>query len=266
MLEGKKCLIVGIAKDQSIAWGCARAFRALGAEIAVTYLHDKARRFVEPLAEEIEAPICMPLDVSRPGQFDTVFEPIGETWGELDHVIHSVAFALRDTLAVPRQHFSDGKQKLGKTSKMGQRDIRRLLVIGATVVIRWAEASNETKILELLKAKMREAWVATCPTDMAIRKPREDRIKMCLVLGTHGFGVEVFRTVRERMEKAVATRHAFQTEESRQSQIFPEDQIIAFEADRDGVVPTPRSFMQRRANNRSRRNPLGVVISLWYSP
>ena len=147
MLEGKKCLIVGIANDQSIAWGCARAFRALGAEIAVTYLNDKARRFVEPLAEEIEAPICMPLDVSRPGQLETVFEPIGETWGELDHVIHSVAFALRDTLAVPRQHSSDGKQKLGKTSKMGQRDIRRLLVIGATVVIRWPRLPTKRKSL-----------------------------------------------------------------------------------------------------------------------
>lgn len=99
------------------------------------------------------------------------------------------------------------------------------------------EASNETKILQLLKAKMKEARVATYLTDMAIRKPREDRIKMRLILGTHsGFGVEVFRTVQEKVEKeAVRTRHAIQTEESGQSQLFPEDQIIAFEADRDGV-------------------------------
>jgi enoyl-[acyl-carrier protein] reductase I len=63
LLEGKKGLIVGIANDQSIAWGCAQAFRALGAEIAVTYLNDKAKKFVEPLARELEAPIMMPLDV-----------------------------------------------------------------------------------------------------------------------------------------------------------------------------------------------------------
>lgn len=99
------------------------------------------------------------------------------------------------------------------------------------------ESSNETKILQLLKAKMKEAQVATYLTGMAIRKPREDRIKMRLILGTHsGFGVEVFRTVQEKVEKeAVRTRHVIQTEESGQSQLFPEEQIIAFETDRDGV-------------------------------
>lgn len=99
------------------------------------------------------------------------------------------------------------------------------------------DASNETKVLQLLKAKMKEARAATYLTDMAIRKPREDRIKMRLILGTHsGFGVEVFRTVQEKVEKeAVRTRHAIQTEESGQSQLFPEDQIIAFETGRDGV-------------------------------
>lgn len=99
------------------------------------------------------------------------------------------------------------------------------------------ESSNEAKILQLLKAKMKEARVATYLTDMANRKPREDRIKMRLILGTHsGFGVEVFRTVQEKVEKeAVRTRHVIQTEESGQSQLFPEEQIIAFETDRDGV-------------------------------
>ena len=99
------------------------------------------------------------------------------------------------------------------------------------------EGSNETKILQLLKARMREARVATYLTDMAIRKPREERIKMRLILGTHSrFGVEVFRTVQEKVEKeAVRTRHAIKTGESGQWQLFPEDQIIAFETDRDGV-------------------------------
>ncbi|SET90765.1 three-Cys-motif partner protein TcmP [Paracoccus homiensis] len=99
------------------------------------------------------------------------------------------------------------------------------------------DSSNEAKILQLLKAKMREARAATYLTDMAIRKPREDRIKMRLILGTHsGVGVEVFRTIQEKVEKeAVRTRHTIETVESGQSQLFPEDQIIAFETDRDGV-------------------------------
>ena len=79
LLEGKKGLIVGIANEQSIAWGCAKAFRALGAELAVTYLNDKARKYVEPLARELEAPIMLPLDVRTPGQIEAVFERSART-------------------------------------------------------------------------------------------------------------------------------------------------------------------------------------------
>lgn len=99
LLEGRKGLIVGIANDQSIAWGCARAFRALGSDLAITYLNEKAKRYVEPLAAEVEAPIFMPMDISSPGQIEAVFDRIGATWGELDFVVHSIAFSPRDTLA-----------------------------------------------------------------------------------------------------------------------------------------------------------------------
>ncbi len=98
LLEGKRGLIVGIANDQSIAWGCAKAFRALGAELAVTYLNEKAKKYVEPLARELEAPIFMPLDVSAPGQTEAVFERIGREWGSLDFLVHSIAFSPKDTL------------------------------------------------------------------------------------------------------------------------------------------------------------------------
>jgi enoyl-[acyl-carrier protein] reductase I len=80
LLEGKKGLIVGIANENSIAWGCAKAFRAFGAELAVTYLNDKAKKYVEPLAHEIEAAILMPLEVRMPGQMEAVFDRIGKEW------------------------------------------------------------------------------------------------------------------------------------------------------------------------------------------
>jgi enoyl-[acyl-carrier protein] reductase I len=110
LLEPKKGLIVGIANDQSIAWGCAKAFRALGAELAVTYLNDKARKYAEPLARELEASIVMPLDVSAPGQMEAVFERIESEWGELDFLLHSIAFSPREALHgrvvdVPREGF-----------------------------------------------------------------------------------------------------------------------------------------------------------------
>jgi enoyl-[acyl-carrier protein] reductase I len=110
LLEGKKGLIVGIANDRSIAWGCARAFRALGAEFAITYLNDKAKPHVETLARDVEAPIFMPLDVTAEGQLEAVFDRIARDWGKLDFLVHSIAFSTKDALGgrvvdVPRQGF-----------------------------------------------------------------------------------------------------------------------------------------------------------------
>ncbi len=98
LLEGKKGLVVGIANDQSIAWGCGRAFRSFGAELAVTYLNEKAKKYVEPLAQALEASILMPLDVLVPGQMEAVFERIATEWGKLDFVVHSIAFSPKQAL------------------------------------------------------------------------------------------------------------------------------------------------------------------------
>jgi enoyl-[acyl-carrier protein] reductase I len=98
LLDGKRGLIVGIANENSIAWGCAKAFRAFGAEVAVTYLNDKAKKFVEPLAQELEAPIVMPLDARVPGQMEAVFERIARQWGSLDFLVHSIAFSPKEAL------------------------------------------------------------------------------------------------------------------------------------------------------------------------
>ena len=98
LLEGKKGLVVGIANENSIAWGCAKAFRAFGADVAVTYLNDKAKKYVEPLARELESPIVMPLDVNTPGQMEAVFDAIAKKWGKLDYVVHSIAYSPKDAL------------------------------------------------------------------------------------------------------------------------------------------------------------------------
>ena len=97
-LKGKKGLIVGIANDQPIAWGCAKAFRALGADLAVTYLNDRAKKHVEPLAQALEAPIFVPLDVNVEGQTEQVFERIEKEWGRLDFMLHSIAFSPKEAL------------------------------------------------------------------------------------------------------------------------------------------------------------------------
>ncbi|CUI46122.1 MULTISPECIES: enoyl-ACP reductase FabI [Achromobacter] len=97
-LAGKRGLVTGIANADSIAWGCAKAFRAMGAELAVTYLNDKARPHVEPLARQVDAPLLMPLDLLREGELEAVFERIATEWGGLDFVLHSIAYAPRDDL------------------------------------------------------------------------------------------------------------------------------------------------------------------------
>jgi enoyl-[acyl-carrier protein] reductase I len=97
-LKGKKALVVGIANEHSIATGCANAFRELGADVAITYLNEKAKRFVEPLATALESPIFLPLDVSQPGELEALFERIAKDWGRLDIVVHSIAWAPKDDL------------------------------------------------------------------------------------------------------------------------------------------------------------------------
>lgn len=97
-LENQKALVVGVANEHSIAWGCARALREQGAEVALTYLNEKAEPHVRPLAEELGADILLPLDVSVPGQLEAVFAELTARWGRLDTLLHSIAFAPRADL------------------------------------------------------------------------------------------------------------------------------------------------------------------------
>jgi enoyl-[acyl-carrier protein] reductase I len=98
ILEGKKALVSGIANEHSIAYGCAKAFRELGAEPAITYTGEKTRTYVEPLARELGAPVFMPLDVTRPEDIQAVFGEIERQWGKLDLFVHSIAWAPKEDL------------------------------------------------------------------------------------------------------------------------------------------------------------------------
>lgn len=97
-LQGLRGLVVGVANEHSIAWGCAQACHEAGADLALTWLNDKARPFVEPLAERLGASLRLPLDVEQPGQLEAAFEAIERHWGGLDFLVHSIAFAPRADL------------------------------------------------------------------------------------------------------------------------------------------------------------------------
>lgn len=97
-LSGKRGLVIGIANADSIAYGCAQAFRALGADLAATYVNAKAEPHVRPLAEGLGTSLILPCDVREPGQLEAVFDRIRDEWGQLDFLLHSIAFAPREDL------------------------------------------------------------------------------------------------------------------------------------------------------------------------
>jgi enoyl-[acyl-carrier protein] reductase I len=98
MLTRKRGLIVGVANDRSIAYGCARRFRAEGADLAITYLNEKTEEYVRPLAAELQCDIARQCDVSAPGRLESVFEEIATKWRRLDFALHSIGFARSEDL------------------------------------------------------------------------------------------------------------------------------------------------------------------------
>ncbi len=98
VLAGQKALVIGVANQDSIAYGCAKAFATAGADLAITWLNERARPHVEPLAQELGASITAALDVYIPGQLEATFEQIRKQWGRLDILVHSIAFAPKDDL------------------------------------------------------------------------------------------------------------------------------------------------------------------------
>ena len=98
-LAGKRALIVGVATDRSIAWGIAQAMHREGADLAFSYVNDRMKERVEPLAQSVGSKLTMPLDVTVDGQVDSAFDLLKREWGHLDIVVHCVAFAPREALA-----------------------------------------------------------------------------------------------------------------------------------------------------------------------
>jgi enoyl-[acyl-carrier protein] reductase I len=98
-LAGKRALIVGVATERSIAWGIAQAMHREGAELAFTYQGDKLKGRVEPLAQSVGSKITMPMDVNNDADIAAGFDLLKREWGNLDIVVHAVAYAPREAIA-----------------------------------------------------------------------------------------------------------------------------------------------------------------------
>ena len=148
ILNGQKALVVGVANDRSIAWGCAEAMHGAGAEIAMTYLNDKALPHVEPLARAVGAPLLLPLEVRDPAQMDALFKEIAAKWGGLDILVHSIAFAPQEALAgrvtdCPRDGFLTAMEVSCWSLLDLTRHAEKLMTSGGTIFAMSYHGANE---------------------------------------------------------------------------------------------------------------------------
>ena len=99
-LKGRRALVIGIANKDSLAYGCARAFHAFGADLSITYLNDKTKKYTSRLAQalDVEEALYLPCDVREPGQLEAVFEAVDRKWGALHVLLHSIAYAPMEDL------------------------------------------------------------------------------------------------------------------------------------------------------------------------
>ena len=129
LLEGKKALILGVANERSIAWGITRQFKHHGAKIALSYLDDRLKKRVEPLASQVEADFICQMDVTEDEHYGNLARTLKDKWGKFDILVHSLAFADREDL----------KGNFSKTSRNGFKlacDVSAYSLIGLSNVLK----------------------------------------------------------------------------------------------------------------------------------
>ncbi len=221
ILDGQNALIVGVANDRSIAWGCAQAMHRAGAEIAMTYLNDRALPHVEPLAKAVEAPIVLPLDVRNPAQMEALFAAIAAKWGRLDILVHSIAFAPRDALAgrvvdCPR----DGFLTAMEVSCWSLLDLTRraepLMTSGGTIFAMSYHGANEVienyGIMGPVKAAL-ESAVRYLAAELGPKRIRVHAISPGPLATRAASGIPDFDALMERVAERAPARRLVTIEE-----------------------------------------------------
>lgn len=98
LMEGKRGLVMGVANNHSIAWGCAKVLHEQGAELAFTYQGEQFGKRVKPLADSVGASHLLPADVQDEASMDVVCDTLAKDWGSLDFVIHAIAYSDKNEL------------------------------------------------------------------------------------------------------------------------------------------------------------------------
>ncbi len=223
LMQGKRVLIVGVASPRSIAWGIAKAMHREGAELAFTYQNDKLQSRVEKIADECGSSICLPCDVAYDDQIDSVFDSLGQTWGHLDCVVHSVGFAPRDQLeggfvdAVSREGFAIAHDisaysfaALAKAARplMQQRN-GSLLTLSYLGSVRAMPSYN---VMGLAKASL-EACTRYLAQSMGPDGIRVNAISAGPIKTLAAAGISQFRSMLDHVERCAPLRRTITTEE-----------------------------------------------------
>lgn len=221
VLAGRKALIIGVANDRSIAWGCAQAMRKAGAEIAMTYANDRAKPHVEPLAQQLGAEIFLPLEVRDPAQLDALFDAIGKRWGRLDVLVHSVAFAPKEALQgrvtdCPRDGFLTAMEVSCWSFLDLARRSERLMQDGGTILTMSYLGANEVVenygIMGPVKAAL-ESCVRYVATELGPKGIRVHAVSPGPLATRAASGIRDFDELMERVSTRAPVRRLVTIEE-----------------------------------------------------
>lgn len=220
-LSGKRGLVVGVANDHSIAAGCARAFRAAGAELALSYLNAAAKPYVQPVADAVAAEIFLPCDVREPGQLEVLFDAIETTWGRLDFLLHSIAFAPREDLHTSVVNASAAgfamAMDISCHSFLRMARLARPLMVdgGALLTVSYYGADRVVENYNLMgpvKAAL-EASVRYAAADLAPDKIRAFALSAGPVMTRAASGIARFDELIDRVQDRTPSHHLVSVEE-----------------------------------------------------
>ena len=221
ILRGLRALVIGTANEHSIAWGCAREMHRAGAQIAMSYVDEKTRPYVEPLAREVQAPIFLPLDVRNDAQADALFAAVEKVWGGLDILVHSIGYAPPEALSVrvtdcPRGGFLaamdvscwsllDMARRSEKLMTAGG-SIITMSYIGATVVV------ENYGVMGPVKAAL-EASVRYLANELGPKNIRVNAVSPGPVLTRAASGIPSFDKLLDRVASRAPERRVVTIEE-----------------------------------------------------
>ena len=228
LLEGKKGLVLGVANDRSIAWGIAQAAVREGAALGFNFLGEALERRVRPLAEQIGAEIVEPLDVTSDQQIDEFFATVEKRWGDLDFLVHSIAFANKSSL---RARFSETARSdfhlamdISCYSLMAlARRARPLMKPGSSVLTLTYIGSVRTmpnyNVMGVAKAAL-EASVRYLAADLGPDGIRVNAISAGPIKTLAASGISGFRSILGSYEKAAPLRKNVSIQEIGNSAVY----------------------------------------------